>query len=122
KQGISTGYQDGTFKPAAPVSRQAMAAFLFRMFGDEGFTAPVSSPFTDVATTHPFYREIAWMEAEGLSTGYSDGTYRPSVAVSRQAMAAFIYRALEEPAFTPPGTSPFADVGTSHPFYSQIAW
>jgi len=29
--GISTGYADGTFRPAAKVTRQAMAAFMYRL-------------------------------------------------------------------------------------------
>jgi hypothetical protein len=33
------------------------------------------------------------MKAMGISTGYGDGTYRPTAAaVTRQAMSAFMYR------------------------------
>lgn len=49
-------------------------------------------PFTDVAVGDAFCGEIAWVKAEGLSTGYSDGSFRSAVAMSRQAMAAFLYR------------------------------
>ncbi|OWY59666.1 hypothetical protein B7486_73350, partial [cyanobacterium TDX16] len=59
--------------------------------------------FTDVGLTHPFRSEICWMGAEGISEGYEPGpTYRPSAAVSRQAMSAFLYRLRGEPPTTPP--------------------
>ncbi len=45
----------------------------------------------------PFYKEIEWMKAQGITTGYSDGTFRPSAPVNRDAMAAFFYRAAGSP-------------------------
>jgi hypothetical protein len=120
--GISTGYGDGTFRPAANVSRQAMAAFMYRFAGSPPFTPPVSSPFNDVATGSTFYTEITWMAAQGISTGYGDGGFHPTANVSRQAMAAFMYRFAGSPVFTPPGTSPFNDVATSSTFYKEVTW
>ena len=89
QSGITTGWEDGTFRPYDSVSREAMAAFFYRAAGSPQFEAPAVSPFKDVATTDPFYKEIAWMQQEGISTG----TFRPGEAVSREAMAAFFYRA-----------------------------
>jgi len=120
--GISTGYGDGTFRPAAGVTRQAMAAFMYRFAGSPVFTPPAVSPFTDVPTSSPFYAEITWMADAGISTGYGDGTFRPAANVSRQAMAAFMYRFAGSPEFTPPAVSPFTDVPTSSPFYAEITW
>lgn len=48
--------------------------------------------FTDVPPGHPFFDEIEWMAANGISTGYADGTYRPADVVTRQAMSAFMER------------------------------
>src|SRR5450759_1773301 len=129
-QGISTGsvQPDATvlFQPAAPVRREAMAAFLYRFAGSPTFTPPVTSPFVDVATSATFYKEIAWLAAQGISTGTNmgDGTFqfRPAESVSREAMAAFLYRFKGSPAFTAPLTSPFVDVPTTGPFYKEIAW
>ena len=121
-QGISTGYSDGSFRPAANVSRQAMAAFMYRFAGSPGFTPPVISPFNDVATDSAFYTEICWMADQGISTGYADGGFHPTANVSRQAMAAFMYRFAGSPAFTPPVTSPFNDVATDSPFYAEVTW
>ena len=123
---ITGGYPDGTFRPTEPVTREAMAAFLYRQAGEPPFTPPATSPFVDVTTGHPFYAEIAWLADAGISTGWSNGdgtaSFRPGEPVSREAMAAFLYRRAGEPAFTPPATSPFTDVTTGHPFYAEIAW
>ena len=119
---ISTGYVDGGFHPAANVSRQAMAAFMYRFAGSPAFTPPVTSPFNDVATDSPFYAEVCWMADQGISTGYADGGFHPMANVSRQAMAAFMYRFAGNPAFTPPVLSPFNDVATDSAFYAEVTW
>ncbi|MEE1618896.1 S-layer homology domain-containing protein [Brachybacterium sp. J153] len=92
-EGITTGWDDGTFRPLEPINRDAMAAFLYRYAGEPAFTAPRTSPFEDVSrSTSIFYDEITWAAATGISTGWSDGTYRPLQSINRDAMAAFIYR------------------------------
>ncbi|MDO5533271.1 MAG: peptidoglycan DD-metalloendopeptidase family protein [Propionibacteriaceae bacterium] len=78
--------------------------------------------FTDVVTTNQFVKEVEWLNAVSISTGYSDGTYRPLHYVERGAMAAFLYRMAGSPSFTPPGEPTFADVPRHHMFYPQIEW
>jgi hypothetical protein len=48
--------------------------------------------FSDVNASHPFYGEIEWLAASGITTGYPDGTFRPGAPVTRQAMAAYLQR------------------------------
>jgi|GEM_PF-794978 len=122
--GLTTGYADGTFRGGASVNRDAMAAFIYRLINDGTRpTACTAKPFTDVATSHPFCGEIAWLKAAGISTGYPDGTFRPAAPVNRDAMAAFLYRVENGPAEPAACTAkPFADVATSHPFCGEIAW
>ena len=126
QSGVTTGYADGSFRPTSPVTRQAMAAFLYRTAGEPEFTAPAVSPFDDVATTAPFYKEISWLAEEGISEGTTVGDtvlFRPSAAVSRQAMAAFLFRfAGAEGEYVAPEESPFVDVPTSSDFYTEIAF
>jgi hypothetical protein len=90
--GITTGYGDGTYRPLTVVSRQAIAAFLARL---AGATPPpcAAPPFSDVPTTSLFCPQIRWLVDNGIATGFGDGTYRPGVAVTRQAIAAFLYNA-----------------------------
>ncbi|GAA1742974.1 S-layer homology domain-containing protein [Aeromicrobium alkaliterrae] len=95
-EGITTGYADNTFRPSAPVLREQMAAFLYRLAGSPTFTAPATSPFTDVPTTATFYKQITWLDAVGVTTGYEGPngtrTFRGSDPVLREQMAAFLYR------------------------------
>ncbi len=119
---ITTGYPDGTFRPNGSVERGAMAAFFYRMAGSPQFTAPSTPSFKDVPRDHPFYKEIEWMRARGITTGWSDGTFRPNDAVNRDAMAAFFYRFAGSPAYSAPAVSPFSDVSTGSQFYREIAW
>jgi hypothetical protein len=94
--GIATGFDGDVYKPGSNVSRQAMAAFMYRVAGEPAFF-PAGPTFDDVSPAHPFYKEIGWMADEQISTGFDDDTYRPSIAVSRQAMAAFMLRLAEGP-------------------------
>lgn len=92
EQGIIRGWADGTVRPHAAVERGAMAAFLYRLAGNPGFNAPAKPSFVDVPTTHVFYKEIEWMKAGGITTGWPDGTFRPQIAAERGAVATFMYR------------------------------
>jgi streptogramin lyase len=79
--------------------------------------------FTDVSTSHPFFNDICWMDQEGISTGYQPGpTYKPSAAVTRSAMSAFMYRLAGSPAFADPANPTFGDVATNNTFYTEIEW
>ena len=88
----------------------------------QAYDPPAVSPFSDVPTSHPHYTEIAWMWEQGISTGWPDGTYRPSQQVDRDAMAAFFYRYQGEPAYTAPPSSPFTDIWPSIMFYKEMSW
>jgi hypothetical protein len=87
--GLSEGYADGTFRPGATVDRAATSAFLARFSGNPPVEGDCTV-FSDVPADHPFCTEIAFMAEFGLADGYADGTFRPTVRVTRQAMAAFL--------------------------------
>jgi hypothetical protein len=119
---LTSGYEDGTFRPAATVTRQALSAFLFRLADVESsYVPPVTPSFDDVSPGHPFFTEIEWMAEEEISTGYGDGTFRPGAALTRGAMAAFIFRFGGGP-FTLPATPTFTDVSFDHPFSEAVEW
>ncbi len=69
-----------------------MAVFLARAFDlpeptGDGLT------FSDVGDAHPFAYAIRRLVAAGVTVGYGDGTYRPTVPVKRRHMALFLTRA-----------------------------
>ena len=119
EKSITTGYPDGGFHPLESIERGAMAAYLYRLAGSPEFEAPAESPFSDVPTTHPFYKEIAWLKATGITTGWEDGTFRPEESINREAMAAFFYRAAGSPEVRQKAT--FTDV-SGNPFAKEISW
>ena len=92
---VTGGYADGTFRPAEPVRRQAMAAFLHRLADSPESSMSTLRDLVDVDERHAFASEIAWMVESGVSTGYADATFRPAASVRRQSMAAFLERYTE---------------------------
>ena len=88
----------------------------------EAAVKPGPSSFVDVPTSHPFHGDISWLSQKGITTGWADGTFRPSESVSRAAFAAFLYRMRCEPEWQAPASSPFKDVPASHQFYREITW
>ncbi|MBG6178918.1 S8 family serine peptidase [Arthrobacter sp. CAN_A1] len=132
-QGLTTGYEDGTYRPLASINRDAMAAFLYRLAGEPAFADPTTSPFTDVPTTDLFYTEIAWMESVGLAEGYEEAngtvTFRRLAPVNRDAMAAFMNRFAglycnigDAADYTAPQVAPFPDVPVNDQFHREISW
>ncbi len=80
------------------------------------------STFPDVPAEWEFAREVEWLVAEGITTGYPDGTFQPWNSVNRDAMAAFLYRLAGEPQVDLPPESPFTDVDPGDMFYKEIVW
>ena len=120
--GITGGFGDGGFHPAAAVTRQSVAAFLYRYAGKPAFLPPLQPTFADVPLTHPFFLEIEWLAHSGITGGFADGGFHPAAPVTRQSMAAFLYRYAGSPAFAPPPAPTFGDVPTNHRFFVEIEW
>lgn len=78
--------------------------------------------FKDVDSNNEFYKEISWAYENGITTGWSDGTFRPNENIKRDAMITFMYRMAGTPAYVAPKVSPFTDVSTSNVFYKEIMW
>jgi len=90
--GITTGTTPTTFSPSANVTRGQMAAFMYRLAGSPTFTPPKTASFGDVPTSNEFYKQIEWLKHKDITTGTTATTYSPSANVTRQQMAAFMYR------------------------------
>ena len=120
-EGVTTGYSDGSFRPTAPVSRQAMATFLVRLH-DVPTPMCDASPFPDVPASSEHCGAIAMVGAGEVMTGYTDGTFRPTAPITRQAVPTILIRANgADPAMATCTTPPFVDVGLTNPFCGPIA-
>lgn len=89
-EGLADGYADGSFRPGAPVTRQAGAAILARALGMEEAPTCTEAIFADVPVDHPFCGAIAWLDDAAGVRGYEDGTFRPAAPMTRQAMAVWL--------------------------------
>lgn len=87
-----------------------------------GTTSSSGQLFPDIPKSHTYFDSITWLASTGITTGYSDGTFKPNEPVGRAAMAAFLYRFAGSPSFKVPARSEFPDVPTSYRFYKEIAW
>lgn len=87
--GLMQGTGNGLFSPGGSVSRGMAAAILYRLAGEP--EAP-SSPFSDVTERDYYHDAAAWAAENGVVTGYADGTFRPGLPVSRQQLAAMLWR------------------------------
>jgi hypothetical protein len=123
--GVSSGYDDGYWRPSWVVSRDQMAVFIARAMcgGDEYVpTGPATASFEDVPNTgygvdetDPYwaYDYIEYAVAHNITSGYDDGLYHPDWEVTRGQMAAFMARAMcggEESVPDPSGDPLFPDV------------
>ncbi len=106
--GITEGFDDGTYRPVAPVKRGQMASFLQRALDlPDGDTSGLS----DVAGNE-HEDAIGAIADAGITLGFPDGTFRPGDRVRRDQMASFLQRALNLPAGQ---ASQFPDVaGNEH--------
>ena len=72
-EGIMTGYDDGTFGPADPVTREQLATVLWRSAGSP--EADQELGFGDAGEVSAFAREaVEWAVSEGVLSGYEDGS------------------------------------------------
>ncbi|WP_217592259.1 S-layer homology domain-containing protein [Cohnella sp. GbtcB17] len=95
---IVKGRRDGVFDPAAPISRAEFVALLMRTLEREtkgGGSGSGEAPlFKDVNAGAYYAAALRAAAADGIVTGDGDGRFRPNAQISRQELAAMVYRAL----------------------------
>ena len=110
REGISIGFEDGTFRPRISVTRAQMASFLDRTLDLPSGEDP-GYPDMPITATHG--QAVANLAAAGITTGYPDGTFRPANPVTRAQMASFVDRSLDLEAADDPGFDD-VDFGATH--------
>lgn len=90
--GIIDGYQDGTFKPNAPITRNQMAKMIVNGYGLERATE-INLPFTDIQKENnwatPYIQTLFNL---GITNGQTATKYGGNSTVTRANMAAFTIR------------------------------
>ena len=89
EMGLMNGTSATTFTPNAATNRGMIVAILYRL---EGSPAAGSSGFSDVAPGAYYASAVAWAVQNGIVNGYDDNTFRPGNRITREQLAAFLYR------------------------------
>ena len=88
------GTLPNTFSPGVPMTRGMFVTVLHRLDGRPN--AGSGGQFPDVRdASHYYYNAVTWANANNIVRGYSDGTFRPNESITREQMAAIIYRYAE---------------------------
>ena len=87
--GYIIGYEDGTVKPNAGITRAEVATIFFRLLTDgarERFWSE-SNAYTDVAAGSWYNIAVSTLSNMGILGGYEDGTFRPNASITRAEFA-----------------------------------
>lgn len=93
RMGIVKGYEDGSFRPNAPITRAEFGAIATRFFAETGATYEPGT-FTDVTGDEWYANAIQDAVNLGLIGGYPDGTVRPNNNITRAEACAIVNRTL----------------------------
>lgn len=89
EQGLMNGITADRFGPDEPTTRGMIVTIFHRLEGSPEAPAPA---FPDVRADFYYAQPIAWAEANGIVTGYEDGTFGPEDNITREQLAAILYR------------------------------
>jgi Tol biopolymer transport system component len=97
---VVSGYDDGTYHPGDPVTRDQMAVYIARALagGQDNVPAgPATATFNDVPTSYWAYDDVEYCYDQKVVQGYTSTTYGPTNHVTRDQMAVYVARALVAP-------------------------
>lgn len=94
QMGVIAGYEDGSFRPNAPITRAEFAAIATRFFAERGVTYN-EGLFADITGDEWFADVVAAAADRGLLGGYPDGTVRPNATITRAESCAVVNRTLD---------------------------
>ncbi len=106
EKGLMDGTSAVTFDPGAVLTRAMTAQVLWNLAGSPA--APGGAGFTDVAADAWYAGAVNWAAAQGIVAGYDTGAFGPEDAVTREQLAAMLYRYAGAPEPTG-GLDGFAD-------------
>ena len=90
ENGLMNGTSETTFSPYISTTRGMIVTILYRM---EGRPAVFEAcPFTDVKAGAYYERAIVWAAENGIVKGYGNGCFGPDDQITREQMAAILYR------------------------------
>ena len=89
-KGLMNGVSADTFDPDGAATRAMAVTILWRMAGQPAASGP--APFTDVSGGAWYAGAVAWAAENGVVKGTSETTFSPNDPVTREQLAAILYR------------------------------
>ena len=86
---LMNGVGDNLFNPDGNLSRAMMVRILWNM---EDQPTNVSGSYSDVVAGAWYEKAVLWATANNIVNGYPDGSFGPDNSITRQEMAAILYR------------------------------
>ena len=90
ERGIAAGKTAATFDPSGACTRGQAVTFLWRAAGKPEVSS--GAVFSDAAADAYCAQAVRWAASLGIVTGYADGGFRPNATVTREQMAAILFR------------------------------
>ncbi|MBE6623192.1 MAG: S-layer homology domain-containing protein [Ruminococcaceae bacterium] len=87
--GIVNGYEDGSFRPYANLTRAEFCKMTNKLFG---FSTPAKSNFPDVTQADWFYEEVLIAKNYGYIKGFEDGNFHGNELLTRQQVCVILDR------------------------------
>ena len=88
-QDIMNGVSDSAFAPEDNLNRAMIAQVLYNL---EQQPAVEGDAFDDVASGAWYYEAVTWAAENQIVEGFGDGTFGPTKAVTREQLAAILFR------------------------------
>lgn len=86
---MMSGTDTTIFSPNITTTRAMIVTILHRLDGKPAATA---SNFMDVEQNQYYTNAVAWASANGIVSGYGNGNFGPNDTITREQMAAILYR------------------------------
>ena len=90
ENGLMSGTSETTFSPDLTTTRGMIVTILYRMENEPTVTS--TTAFTDVASDQYYANAVAWAAQNGIVSGTTATTFAPNAAITREQMAAILYR------------------------------
>ena len=99
ENGIVAGFEDGTFGPNDPITREQMASILYRYAEYKGIDTSARATldsYSDAGSISPWATDVvSWANAVGLMNGVGENTLDPQGTATRAQVAAMLQRFIE---------------------------
>lgn len=88
--GLMDGISDDSFVPDAAASRACLVQAVYRLEGQPA--AGAETAFSDIDAAAVYLPAAQWCAENGIVTGFPDGAFRPGASLTREQLAAVLYR------------------------------